>query len=146
MCLGRVVVFYAADGAWGNPETTGGLTSYTPFGFAGGYTDPTGLVYLIGRYYDPGTGQFLNIDPKVETTAQPYQYADDNPVNQSDPTGLMVCVSQGPCGSAQYLSSLCPPSPSPTIPITFDFGNAFVTAGGVTLTLSGSITLSGAQS
>ena len=29
--------------AWGNPETTGGLTAYTPFGFAGGYTDPTGL-------------------------------------------------------------------------------------------------------
>ena len=42
--------------AWGNPETTGGLTSYTPFGFAGGYTDPTGLVYLIGRYYDPQHG------------------------------------------------------------------------------------------
>jgi YD repeat-containing protein len=37
--------------AWGNPETSGGLSSYTPFGFAGGYTDPTGLVYLIHRYY-----------------------------------------------------------------------------------------------
>ena len=49
--------------AWGNPETTGGLTSYTPFGFAGGYTDPTGLIYLIGRYYDPATGQFLTVDP-----------------------------------------------------------------------------------
>lgn len=35
--------------AWGSPETTGGLTSYTSFGFAGGYTDPTGLVYLINR-------------------------------------------------------------------------------------------------
>ncbi|MGD0056228.1 MAG: hypothetical protein ABSC34_12430, partial [Acidimicrobiales bacterium] len=28
--------------AWGNPETTGGLSSYTPIGFAGGYSDPTG--------------------------------------------------------------------------------------------------------
>jgi YD repeat-containing protein len=35
--------------AWGNPETTGGLSTYTPFGFTGGYTDPTGLVYLLNR-------------------------------------------------------------------------------------------------
>ncbi len=26
--------------AWGNPLTAGGLTAATPFGFAGGYTDP----------------------------------------------------------------------------------------------------------
>jgi YD repeat-containing protein len=41
--------------AWGNPETPGGLSASTPFGYAGGYTDPDGLVYLINRYYDPGT-------------------------------------------------------------------------------------------
>ena len=52
--------------AYGNPEATGGLSSYTPFGFAGGYTDPTGLIYLIGRYYDPQTGQFLSVDPLVD--------------------------------------------------------------------------------
>ena len=49
--------------AWGNPQTTGGLTAATPFGYAGYYTDPTGLNYNIGRYYDPTTGQFLTIDP-----------------------------------------------------------------------------------
>jgi hypothetical protein len=38
--------------AWGNPETAGGLSSYTPFGFAGAYTDLSGMVYLIGRYYE----------------------------------------------------------------------------------------------
>jgi RHS repeat-associated protein len=74
--------------AWGNPLTTGGLTSYTPFGYAGGYTDPTGLIYLINRYYDPGTGQFLSVDPAVSQTGQPYSYADGNPVNASDPNGL----------------------------------------------------------
>jgi RHS repeat-associated protein len=33
---------------------------YHPFGFAGGYTDPTDLIYLIHRYYDPSTGQFIS--------------------------------------------------------------------------------------
>ncbi len=35
--------------AWGNPQTPGGLTATTPFGYAGGYTDPTGLIYLLNR-------------------------------------------------------------------------------------------------
>src|SRR5260370_31995728 len=41
--------------AWGNPLTTGGLTASTPFGYAGGYTDPHGLIYRINRYYNPAT-------------------------------------------------------------------------------------------
>ncbi len=73
--------------AWGNAETTGGLTSYTPFGFAGGYTDPTGLIYLISRYYNPLAGQFLSVDPDLDETLDPYSYADGNPVTQTDPTG-----------------------------------------------------------
>jgi RHS repeat-associated protein len=74
--------------AWGNPETSGGLSRYTPFGYAGGYTDPTGLLYLVNRYYDPQTGQFLTIDPDVASTGEPYGYASDDPVDNSDPSGL----------------------------------------------------------
>lgn len=73
--------------AWGNPLTAGGLTASTPFGYAGGYTDPDGLIYLIDRYYDPATGQFISVDPDVSQTDQPYQYASDNPISQSDPSG-----------------------------------------------------------
>jgi RHS repeat-associated protein len=73
--------------AWGNPLTTGGLTATTPFGYAGGYTDPDGLLYLINRYYDPATGQFTSVDPDLAQTLQPYAYTDGDPVNQSDPTG-----------------------------------------------------------
>src|SRR6201999_2758194 len=75
--------------AWGTPQTAGGLTAVTPFGFAGGYTDPTGLIYLINRYYDPVTGQFLSVDPEVASTLQPYAYAAGNPVSNNDPTGLV---------------------------------------------------------
>jgi RHS repeat-associated protein len=81
--------------AWGNPETSGGLTAVTPFGFAGGYTDPTGLNYLIGRYYDPTTGQFLSIDPDVAETGQPYAYTGDDPVNGVDPLGLCTIKGEG---------------------------------------------------
>ena len=73
--------------AWGNPETAGGLSSYTPFGFAGACTDPSGMVYLIGRYYDPQTGQFLTVDPDVQQTQDPYGYAGDDPVQNTDPDG-----------------------------------------------------------
>jgi trimeric autotransporter adhesin len=74
--------------AWGNPETSGGLSSYTPFGFAGGYTDPAGLIYLVNRYYDPQTGQFISVDPAVSLTHVPYSYANGDPTNAKDPTGL----------------------------------------------------------
>jgi RHS repeat-associated protein len=75
--------------AWGNPQTQGGLTATTPFGFAGGYTDPTGLIYLINRYYDPEIGQFISVDPLLSTTLAPYSYADDNPITGNDPSGLV---------------------------------------------------------
>jgi RHS repeat-associated protein len=74
--------------AWGNPQTTGGLTATTPFGFAGGYTDPDGLIYLINRYYNPATGQFISADPDVSQTMLPYAYTAGDPVSSTDPDGL----------------------------------------------------------
>ena len=74
--------------AWGNPATSGGLTASTPFGYAGGYTDPDGLIYLLNRYYEPATGQFISVDPAIAQTMQAYAYAEDNPVSVTDPTGL----------------------------------------------------------
>ena len=49
---------------YGNPCSLCSIS--TPFGFEGSYTDPTGLVYLVHRYYDPATEQFLSVDPLVE--------------------------------------------------------------------------------
>ncbi len=82
-----VITAYASYDAYGN-VISGGLSSVTPFGYAGGYTDPTGLIYLVNRYYDPSTGQFLSVDPLVGVTDQPYQYVGGDPVNGSDPLGL----------------------------------------------------------
>ena len=73
---------------WGNTTATTG-TPTTPFLYAGQYKDPaTGLYYLRARWYDPATGQFLSLDPQVATTNAPYNYASDDPIDQTDPSGL----------------------------------------------------------
>jgi RHS repeat-associated protein len=66
-------------------------TATSPFGYDGQYTSvDTGLIYLRSREYDPGTAQFLSVDSEVETTLQPYTYADDDPLTNKDLTGLMT--------------------------------------------------------
>jgi RHS repeat-associated protein len=87
--------------AYGNLAASTGVAS-TPFGYAGEYTDPTGLIYLRARYYDPATGQFLAIDPNIDTTHQPYLYAGGNPINFTGPTGLAWCLlGHNPDGSCR---------------------------------------------
>ena len=58
-------------------------------------TESQGFRSLVHRYYDPATGQFLSVDPLVAATNQPFVYSGDDPLNESDPTGL---VSGGICG------------------------------------------------
>jgi RHS repeat-associated protein len=57
----------------------------------------TGLNYLNARYYEGQRGQFLSQDPvfwgSKQNLADPqslnvYSYANDNPINRSDPAGL----------------------------------------------------------
>ena len=92
--------------AWGGSEATGGLAPYTPFGYGGYYTDPTGLAYLRARYYDPATGQFLSRDPLEALTGRPYSYAGNDPVNETDPSGLLGCGDLGPfAGACNTVSS-----------------------------------------
>jgi RHS repeat-associated protein len=81
-------------------RTTGGVANATPFGFEGAYTDPTTFLYLIDRYYDPSTSQFLSVDPDVAATGQPYAYTGDDPVNGTDPLGIIASNQFGEgCGA-----------------------------------------------
>jgi len=86
---GSVVGSFSYD-AGGRFVSASGSAS-TPLGYDGAYTDlETGFLYLVNRYYDPTSAQFLSVDPAVNETALPYQYAIDDPVNISDPTGLGI--------------------------------------------------------
>ncbi|MFN8971121.1 MAG: RHS repeat-associated core domain-containing protein, partial [Pseudanabaena sp.] len=56
------------------------------------YNFETGLQYLRARYLDVSTGRFISRDPFEGYVTNPisqnsYQYADLNPVNNSDPSG-----------------------------------------------------------
>jgi RHS repeat-associated protein len=82
--------------------TVGGTYAYSPYGtlqkstgsastpllYGQGYTDQaTGLIYLVNRYYDPISGQFLTVDSDLDETHEPFSYANDDPVNLVDPGG-----------------------------------------------------------
>jgi RHS repeat-associated protein len=85
---GVVVQSYAYD-AHGQ-RTSSAPTVPNPFQYAGQYTDATtGLQYLRARYHDPATSQFLSPDPLQDTTGQPYSYANNDPINNTDPTGQL---------------------------------------------------------
>lgn len=58
----------------------------TRFGFTGHIRDDTGLLYLGARHYDPLTGAFLTLDPKMQF-ASPYAYSGGNPIAGRDADG-----------------------------------------------------------
>ncbi|WP_018675921.1 RHS repeat domain-containing protein [Riemerella columbina] len=60
-----------------------------PYLFNGKELDQeTGLYYYGARYYDARVSLWLNVDPLVEKTMQPYAYTNNNPVMLVDPTGM----------------------------------------------------------
>src|ERR1700733_6278820 len=90
---GALVATYGYDpfGTLGGGIVQSGLVN--PWGYAGGYTDKTtGLVKFGIRYYDAHTGRWTQATPiggslQEVTKANPYIYADNNPINEIDPSG-----------------------------------------------------------
>jgi RHS repeat-associated protein len=84
--------------------TTSGAYSFTPYGETEGHTgtattpllydgqytsSDTGLIYLRARAYDPGTAQFMSVDPLMANTGEAFGYAGADPVNRGDPGGMI---------------------------------------------------------
>jgi RHS repeat-associated protein len=66
------------------------FTAGVAFGYAGYYFDQeTGLYHTRTRYYDPRLGRFLTPDPiRQQGGLNLYAYANDDPLNRTDPSGL----------------------------------------------------------
>lgn len=68
----------------------------SPFRYAGEAEDArTGLYYLRARWMDPTVGRFASRDPfggvvALPATLHKYLYAENDPVNRTDPAGLMT--------------------------------------------------------
>ena len=64
-----------------------------PSGYTGHVNDAeSGFVYMQARYYDPGTGRFLSVDPVTPSAGNLYSfnryvYASNNPIMNIDPDG-----------------------------------------------------------
>ncbi|WP_101948242.1 RHS repeat domain-containing protein [Streptomyces sp. 1331.2] len=91
--------------AFGTPRGKKPASWPTERGFVGGTNDATtGLTHLGAREYDAANGRFVSVDPILDLSdpqqINGYAYANSNPVNKSDPSGLRpegVCGGFGTC-------------------------------------------------
>jgi len=87
----RDLVFSTEYEPFGKPYAVTGGEAYK---FAGEkHDDPTGLVYLRARLYDPEVGRFVGLDPVLGSLSSPqtlnrYAYVTNNPLRYADPSGL----------------------------------------------------------
>lgn len=106
------LTYTASNSTWISTNQTGDQTGYwgydaygtpaygtptSPFGYAGQYSDTTTrLSNMRARWYQSQTGGFTTRDPAFATTDTAYTYANGDPVNSGDPSGL---ITDGLCGS-----------------------------------------------
>ncbi|MEQ4301023.1 RHS repeat-associated core domain-containing protein [Plantactinospora sp. B6F1] len=66
--------------------------------FVGGTSDPTGLVHLGAREYDPSLGRFISVDPVIDfgdpQQTNGYAYANNSPVTHADPDGQFGFITR----------------------------------------------------
>ena len=88
------VVWAAEFGAFGKAQVDEGSSVVNNLRFPGQYYDSeTGLHYNWNRYYEPGSGRYLRVDPVgFEDGANLFVYANNNPLKQSDYTGELSDV------------------------------------------------------
>jgi RHS repeat-associated protein len=83
---------FGVQRAGASPQRYGWLGS-----FLRGRDASSGLVVMGRRVYSPSAGRFLQTDPIVGGSANPYDYAAQDPANLSDVDGTSVGTPYGKC-------------------------------------------------
>jgi RHS repeat-associated protein len=83
---------YKSYEPYGEVLTSSG-EEHTPYGFAGEWTDTSGMQYLRARYYEPRISQFIQSDPIIQNERYSqglnrHSYVQSNPINRIDPSGM----------------------------------------------------------
>jgi len=83
--------------AYGAIAQSNGASTPSYLGYAGQLQDPSGLLYMRARWYDPAVGRFTTSDPAASGSGiqNLYAYASANPIRMSDPTGLFPVDEEG---------------------------------------------------
>jgi RHS repeat-associated protein len=93
---------------YGNTLTHTGIAD-TALLYDGQYQDTeSGFYYLRARYYEPMTTQFLTMDPMKPLTHSPYGYGTNEPLELSDPSGMVSCAPHQNGGGCADGSALPP--------------------------------------
>jgi RHS repeat-associated protein len=93
---GNALTSSAGYDPYGNLTATSG--SRADLGYQGGWTDPaTGFVNTASRWYNPVNGDFTSADtqendPSPAVNANPYAYGNDDPADNTDPSGHDPCT------------------------------------------------------
>ncbi|MEK6225506.1 MAG: RHS repeat-associated core domain-containing protein [Chloroflexota bacterium] len=95
--------------AYGAIAQANGASAPTYLGYAGQLLDPSGLIFMRARWYEPSTARFVTRDLYPLNPGRPmsqnlYGYASANPLLFTDPSGLCdVCDAvRGVARSAAY--------------------------------------------
>ncbi|MEI8364971.1 MAG: DUF6531 domain-containing protein [Parachlamydiaceae bacterium] len=84
--------------------------------------DPTGLIWLGARYYDPKGGRFLSPDPVSHPACLDlYAYANGDPINNTDPDGRFYSPMYDTLVSTCFGISSCFGSQKSSLPKVYCF-------------------------
>ncbi|KAF1707366.1 peptidoglycan DD-metalloendopeptidase family protein, partial [Pseudoxanthomonas sacheonensis] len=90
--------------------------AYEGIGYTGHVMDgATGLAYMQQRYYDPGIGAMLSVDPVTANSAtggnfNRYWYANNNPYKFTDPDGRQASICEKTPQRCKAVIQVGPPS------------------------------------
>ncbi len=89
--------------AFGVLRSESGRKGSMPLRLSGQYADTeTGLYYNVHRYYDPAAGRYMQADPMgLAAGLNMYAYAGNDPLNKTDPLGLITEPDDGWAGILQ---------------------------------------------